>query len=184
MSTLHRSTARLIAAALFAAALVPATAYAQPAALSGGSVLVGGQASLSVESSSGDDDDTTWLMLLPSVQYFVSNGLALGGELQLTHASGGGFSSTSYGAGPAVSHYFVQDGDVHPFLRASLRAVRFTGGDDDSNAFGVGGAAGVLFLMTESVGIDAALYYDRTEYEGDSNISSLGLALGVSAFVF
>lgn len=190
MSASHLSRTRPIAAALFVAALVPAAAFAQPAALSGGSVLLGGQASFSVDSDSETDENATSLTLLPSVQYFVSPGLALGGTLRLTHTSEDDFSSTSYGAGPAISYYFVQDGGVHPFVRASVQALRFSSGVDtnesDTNIFGFGGAAGILFLLTDGVGIDAAFYYDRLEYGGDSdfNTSSLGLALGVSAFAF
>lgn len=186
MSVSRYSITGCIAAALFAAGLAPATASAQPAALSGGSVLLGGQASFDVESAGDDGDNITRLVLLPAVHYFIRPGLAFGGELRLTRVSQGDLSGTSIGAGPALSYYFVQDGAVHPFVRASVQAVRSSSDDFDQNVFGMRAAGGLLFLLTESVGLDAALYYNRLQYGGDAdgNTTNVGLALGVSAFVF
>lgn len=184
MSPSH-SVIGLVATVLFTAVLLPAAGAAQPAALSGGSVLLSGQASFDVERTSDSDESVTTFLLLPSVQYFVSPGLAVGGALQLAHFSFGGDSSTSYGIGPAISYYFVQGRDLHPFVRLSGQIARSTSDEASDTDVGVRGAAGVLFLLTESVGVDTALYYDRVEYGGDDyHVTNVGVAVGVSAFVF
>lgn len=181
-----RSITGPIAAALFAAVVVPAAALAQPAALSGGSVLIGGEASFDVQSNSNADEDLTSFVLLPAVHYFVLPGLAIGGQMQLRRLSQGDASATTFGAGPAVSYYFVQDGVVQPYVRGSVQALRSSSDNFDSNAFEMRAAGGLLFLLTESVGLDGVLYYSRAEFGGDAdgNATNVGLAIGVSAFVF
>jgi outer membrane protein len=179
----------LVVAAL-AATTLPGIVHGQTPALQRGSVLLSGQASFDVADRSSSDEKETTFLLLPSIQYFAGRGLALGGELSLTHASAGDFSSSSYGIGPAISYYFVKESDLHPFVRGSFRIAQtsseISGTERDATVFGVRATGGVLFLLSESVGLDIGLYYDRYQLRGDAevDVSTLGLAVGISAFAF
>jgi hypothetical protein len=176
---------------LSALILLPAAARAQVPALSTGSIIIGGQASITVEDVSGEDDKATSISVLPSLQYFVRPALAIGGELRFVRASFADFSLTSFGIGPTVSYYFVQDGNAHPFLRGSLRYDRSstdTGTTEvDSDQLGLRASVGLLLLLSESVGVDAVIFFDRTSLGGDGadfDRNALGLAAGISAFLF
>jgi outer membrane protein len=199
MSRIPRSPLRLLLAAAAAVAAIPSAAHAQAPALNTGSLRIAGSASLSVEDADSggpndDGDNTTTFLLSPTVQYFVRPGLALGGTFQIRRASDGDITGTSYGIGPAATYYFVRGDDLHPFVTGSVRYGRsrvegLAGADIESDELGFRAAAGILFLLSESVGIDAGLYFDRVRNESgplatETNVTSFGLAVGVSAFVF
>jgi hypothetical protein len=177
---------------LSALTVLPAAVDAQVPALNTGSILISGQASFVVQDVEGSDDNATTLAILPSLQFFVMPGLAIGGELRFLHSSFDDRSSTSYGIGPAVSYYFVRDGNAHPFLRGSVRYEHSStdispGGDVESDQLGLRASAGLLFLLSDAVGVDAALFYDRSSRDagnGDLDINAFGLAVGISAFLF
>jgi hypothetical protein len=171
------------------AAITASPAVAQVAALSAGSVQIGGQATFNIQDNDDGAGNVTSLTLSPSAQFFVSTGLALGGEVRLGYTSVGDFDAWTYGVGPAITYYFVREGNTHPFLRGSARYMRFSisdNDDEDQSITGVRATAGLLFLLTQSVGIDAGLYYDYSDGSGDIdfNETNYGLALGISAFVF
>ena len=161
---------------------------AQQPALEQGSALLSGQASFTVQDT-GDDDKATTIALSPYVQYFFSTGLAIGGELQFSRTSQGDRTFTTYGIGPAISYYFVRPSDVQPFVRGSLRlahAKTETSSIDDSrDLVGFRGAAGLLILLSDAVGLDLSLYYDRLQHRDgiELELDTFGLAVGVSAFL-
>lgn len=167
----------------------PVHVLAQQPALERGSALVSGQASVNVQDT-GDEDKITTIALSPYVQYFFAPGLAIGGELQFSRTSQGDRTFTTYGIGPAVSYYFVQESAAQPFIRGSIRLARAKSEgslfDDSSNLFGFRGAAGVLVLLSDAVGLDLGLYYDHLQYgdDSDTDLDTFGLAVGVSAFLF
>lgn len=176
--------------ALAVLATFPAASRAQTAALDRGSVLISGQASFVVRDEGDLDENTTSFIFLPSLQYFVAPGLAVGGELELTHSSRGDFSTTSYGIGPAMSYYFVRESDVQPFIRGSFRIARSKSkgelSDRTSKLFGFRGAGGFLVLLSQAVGVDISVYYDRLQYRDaiDVDLNTFGIAIGIAAFVF
>jgi hypothetical protein len=178
------------ALALTAMATTTGTAAAQTPALARGSILLDGSAGFTVTDAGGDDNFTTF-SLAPSALFFLSDGLALGGSVNLTISSVGDNTSTSYGIGPALSYYFVQDGSMHPFVEGSVRYARSStevaGQDLDFDEFGFRLGAGLLFLLSDAVGVDAGLFFDRTEGDNgllEQTLTTFGLAIGVSAFVF
>jgi hypothetical protein len=161
---------------------------AQQPALERGSALISGQASVTVQDT-GVEENTTTFALTPYVQYFFATGLAIGGELQFSRTSQGDRTFTTYGIGPAISYYFVRPSDVQPFVRGSIRlahAKSTTGSLGDSrNLVGFRGAAGLLILLSDAVGLDLSLYYDRLQHRDgiDLDVDTFGLAVGVSAFL-
>jgi hypothetical protein len=93
--------------------LVTSSASAQPANPMGqvGQVAIQGdfQLQLAYQTTSaaeGDDPDSvTTIQLAPAADFFVAQGLSLGGQLVFIHTSSGDFSATGYGAAPRVGYF-------------------------------------------------------------------------------
>jgi hypothetical protein len=188
-STSFRLSVPTSALALAIVLIAPFAAAAQTPALARGSVLIGGSAGVNITDDDSSENTTT-LALSPTAQFFVANGFALGGELGLNYAKRGDFHTSIVGIGPAATYYFVQEGNAHPFLRASARIARVSVSgpivDDHETRWGARAAAGLLVLLTGSVGIDLSVYYDHQSFGDDDgpDVNNYGLAVGVSAFVF
>jgi len=161
---------------------------AQGYATDKGSIRIGGSGNFSSSKSEGAENRTTILDLRPDVQYFVAPGLALGGELSLTRSSNGDASNTLVGIGPIASYYFGGAERTQPFVSARLGVSQATFGGDDLTQTSMRGAAGLLMLLSSSVGVSSELFYSYTRVEfagtGDSNSNNFGLALGIAAFLF
>ena len=165
---------------------------AQSSATDRGSFLVAGSASFSSNRTAGDDDRLTVLNVNPTIQYFVAPGVAVGASLGLGRASADNVTSTTIGIGPILTLYFNQvSPTVLPFISAefnvsqTLIETQIT--DNDVTNTGIQGAAGLLLLLSNSVGINAQLFYRHLNVSaGDSDLdgNSYGLAFGISAFVF
>lgn len=179
--------------------LLALTAFAAPAegqtyAVDQGSWILGGSASFSSTGGSVNgneaDDRVTHVSFLPSAQYFVAPGLALGGALLFSYQSlGNDESVTAYGLGPAATYYFASgEQSMYPYLGATAQFSWLSDDSDDEPTMrNYRGRAGLLFMLSRAVGLDAALFYERNERESDfidAESDSFGLALGFSAFVF
>jgi hypothetical protein len=189
---------RSIFAVLLAFAIAPGLLQAQGYAVDKGSVNVGGTASF--VSSKADVADVsqpriTTLSLAPHLLFFVAPGLAVGGEAMFGRVSSDGNSTTQYGIGPAINYYFGhEDRNWYPFVGASARVSHLNGnGNLGSDFRDLRASAGLLFLLSRSVGINSEFYLSRTHTtfespvtleELDSNTSAFGLAIGISAFIF
>ncbi|MBW3553977.1 MAG: hypothetical protein KY466_10725 [Gemmatimonadetes bacterium] len=185
MTTTFRSAA--IAAMLTA---VPVAAAAQTPALEKGSYALGGSAGFSIEDS-GSGDNVLTIAAIPRVDYFLVDGLALGGHVGIRRFARGDDSSTSFHLGPVVSYYFVQDGRAHPFVRALASYVHSTFStavsDGSSDSMALTGAVGLLYMLSDAVGVDAQLFVRRQSWEssfgGEAASTEGGLQIGFSAFV-
>lgn len=131
------------------------------------------------------------MSVVPRLEFFVSDGVSFGGQAGLNYATQGDASSTGFVVGPAVTWYLVRDGRLHPFVRGTVDYVRNTisanGNDVTVSGLGLSGAAGILYLLTDGVGVNAQLFISRlTEESGDveRDTTTGGLRVGVSAFVF
>jgi len=182
---------QMVAFMLAAGAWSPASA--QSHATDQGSWIVGGGAGLSNQSFSYSLDgdrlkfSSTYASLTPRVQYFVRPGLALGGGLNLAHMRTDDHSSTRYGAGPAISYYFTApERRILPYVSANTSFSRARG--EEGRETGYGAAAGLLYMLTGSVGLDGSVFAqsqrwtETNDLEGTNRV--LGLALGFSAFVY
>ena len=170
--------------------LLAGPAAGQVPALEQGSLLVGGTGQIQNVDEQGEDDLLNAL-LSPRVQYFVLDHLAVGGEGTISYGSRGEFSSNTVQVGPAASFYFAREGRLHPFLRGSAlfstSSLQTPSGDRDSDGWAVRGAAGVLFLLNEAVGLEGELFVSRDTQDGPAGLeieaTRTGLAVGVSAFL-
>lgn len=179
-------TTYFIAVSLFL--FIPVAAlHAQTSVLDHGSINIAGDAAFT-SSGSGDGDRTTQLIIRPSAQYFIIPGFAVGGNVIVTHFSRDHNSSTTIGAGPSAAYYFGRgERNVYPFISGSFTVLRTSFENDFTNqsasATGYRGSGGVLFMLSQSVGITGELFY-QGQNSDDFNTNTYGLAFGVSAFVF
>lgn len=175
------------------ALLAPATLHAQ-AALDQGSLQVGGSASVSSAKTSGSDSRTTSLTLAPTVLYFAQHGLAVGGSLLLSHTSQDGASGTTWSIGPSAAYYFdTGDESLHPFVQGTVAFGKSTSDADVGNTSVSSTVsmtefradAGILKLVTGSVGITVAAFYDRVNFgdDGDGHNERIGATAGFAIFV-
>lgn len=181
-----RVPARIATLLLPLLALIPISAFAQSYAVDRGSVLVGGSAGWS-SADTGDTsgDRLSTLALSPSVLYFVAPGLALGGDVTLVRYSRNDNSSTSASIGPAVAYYFGEGPrPVYPFVSANVHIGRSGFGGDSYANWGYSASAGGIAMLADAVGVNGSLYYrnDRNDFGDWQN--TVGLAFGISAFVF
>jgi hypothetical protein len=189
---------RSIFAAVLAFVIAPGLAHAQGYAVDKGSVNVGGTASFTSSKATTADvaqPRLTTLGLAPHLLFFLAPGIAVGGEASLGRTSSDGNSTTQYGLGPAIEYYFGhEERNWYPFVGASVRFSHVSGdGQLGSDFRDLRASAGLLFLLSPSVGVNSELYLSRTHTtfespatleELDSNTTAFGLAIGISAFVF
>lgn len=161
--------------------LAPSLVQAQSYAIDKGSLMIGGTAGFSSTGGDGSDDRLTQIFINPSLQYFVTRGLAFGGDVAVQHFSQGDGGSTTYGVGPAVTYFFGGDErPVYPYLSGSVQLLR---GHDDETSVGYGASAGAIMMLMDAVGLDGSIYYQTTE-DDDFSRNTFGLAVGIAAFVF
>lgn len=158
----------------------PALLGAQSYAIDRGSLLVGGSAGFTSSGSDGDDSRLSQLLVNPQIQYFVTRGLAFGGEITVHRTSFDDSSGTYYGGGPSMMYFFGGDErPVYPYLSANLQLLR----SGDENVFGYRAAGGAIVMLVDAVGVNGSLYYQAME-DDISSSDTYGLALGIAAFVF
>jgi hypothetical protein len=182
-----RAAARMATLALPLLALLPVSASAQSYAVDRGSVLVGGSASwTSADTGDSDGGRLSTLLLNPSVLYFVAPGLALGGDATLARYARDDYSSTSVGVGPAIAYYFGGSRrSLYPFLSANVHYARSGLGDGTSgSAWSYSGSAGAVAMLADAVGINGSLFYRNERDDLGDWRNTVGLAFGISAFVF
>jgi hypothetical protein len=98
----------------------------------------------------------------------------LGGDALIYYADTDG---TAVGVGPAISYYFGSGNQkLHPFLAASTSLTHSGSTDDIDLTFR--GSAGLLRMLSRSLGLDGRVYY-QTGW----GPTVLGLGFGLSAFL-
>ena len=180
----------ITAGTLALALLTPAVAGAQAAALERGSVRVGGSVFAGVQDRA-DLDTEYGASIRPDLEFFVRDGLAIGGQLGLGLQKSDQFTQTSLLVGPVATWYFVRESRTHPFVRATASYGVYRNENEldttTGGHWGVSGAVGLLHLLTDAVGVDASLFLDRTTadvaFGGDRVTTSGGLRVGFSAFL-
>jgi hypothetical protein len=177
----------LLAAAALIAAVLPARVSAQAYATDRGSFIVGGSAGTSTNTFTIDlegepeSERVSLVHLAPQALYFVTPGLALGGRVSASLISDDEDTSTQLGVGPQVAYYFGRgERPYYPYLSAG---VSYEDVANDEAGVGANAQAGLVFLLARGVGLDTSLFYRRQEAEPVRH-ESLGLAVGITAFVF
>lgn len=170
------------------------TASAQDYAVDQGSLVLGGTVSFTSEggdlNENADGDRANSLLLNPSVLYFVTPGLGIGGDLYVEYASQGDFSATAIGVGPEVAYFFGgPDSSVYPFVAGTISYVSLSSDFFDASGIGFGLSAGAAFMLTQSVALTAQADYEisNVTFEQTDNTESgntFRLAMGIAAFLF
>ena len=174
--------------------------FAQSYPIDKGSSLLGGTISFSSQggdlfTGDGDNDRLTSVSVNPTFGYFVTPGLALGGDVQFQKDSQGDFSSTSIGIGPSIAYYFGQPATrTFPFISATV-GYTYTSLSYDSGVFGSQGINGYQFgvsgglshMIARNVALTGALFYQNQTFTEDGESASgdaYGFRGGVTAFIF
>lgn len=171
-------------------ACIPAAAAGQTPALEQGTHVLGGSAGFSI-SQTGADDNAVTIALLPHVEYFVVDGLALGGQLGFIRTRVRDDATTSFHVGPVATYYLVQEGSAHPFVRAAAAWQRTSFEHDvasgSNTSLRTTGSVGLLYLLSEAVGVEAELYLSRAGFDNgfgqEVHRIQGGLRIGVAAFL-
>jgi len=164
-----------------------------------GSVFLGGQ--LSLQSLGGDayevdDGNVTHLVLAPQVGGFLLPGFALGLEGSFELISTSGQTATEFHVGPRVAYYYCAagaqaagKGSALPYVAglATIGSVKWDSDDEATRVVELGGEVGVVYLVTDAVGIDTGVKVTSDQYsEGDWDETGLAVTVGVGlkAFLF
>ena len=192
------STAFLLA--LFAGAAGPRPVFGQSHALDRGSILIGGEASLTSTSQKVDGftmDDVIDLTLAPSAQYFALPGLAVGGGVTVRHGDEGRWE---LGIGPTVTYFFgTGERTWAPYVSGSFAWGRIWQDRwvTEPSWHGYRAAAGMEMFLASGIGLHTEAFYRYRQYnrgipegfdpfqnEAKSEVTVLGLAVGFSIFLF
>lgn len=154
----------------------------------GGSVSYASDGGELYENAEGDRLNTA--LVNPRALYFVSPGLAIGGQVVVQHTSQGDASFTTLGLGPEVAYYFGgPESTVYPFVAGNVAYATISSDGFDASGFGFGFGAGAAFMLSRSVALTAGGEYtidnlsvDQVDESFTGN--SFRLELGVSAFLF
>ena len=183
---------------VLAALLLAPSVFAQSYAIDKGSYLLGGTVSFSSQGGelffSGDEDGdrATIISVNPTFGYFITPGVALGGDVQFTKSSQSDFSSTTIGIGPSIAYYFGQPTTrTFPFIGATigyLRSAYDLGEDFEPTSISVNGyqfgvSGGLSHMIARNVALTGALFYQSQTFRGASG-DTFGFRGGVTAFVF
>ena len=181
-------------AGLCALLVLVSPAAAQDYAVDQGAFVLGGTVSFSsdggdlYENAEGDRVNTA--LLNPGILYFISPGLAIGGELYVENVSQGDFSVTTIGIGPEIAYYFGDaESTVYPFVEAGISYASVSSDFIDASGIGFGLGAGAAFMLTRSVAITAGGAYEISNLSVDQlddtqSGNTIRLELGVAAFLF
>ena len=183
--------------------LLGTSAFGADGPVAKGSMILTGN--LYFMSQSGDlyenweGDGLTTVSLTPGIGYFISPGFVIGGDFNLLNMSQGEYSGTAFSVGPKLGYYFGANnartefkGAAYPYIAAfaSFGSISEEG-DDDISTTSLGFTGGVVYMVSNAVGIDLGLRFasDKysTEIDGESyseSGTSLLIGAGVSAFIF
>ena len=180
--------------------LMPSILAAQTkptSAISKGSKLVGGSASLTRLDRDEGAPSTTSIQVSPFLLFFTADRVAVGGSVSIGHSSTEGASVTNWSIGPEARYFFAQPGATTlPFVGLSYRygKTSFSSGGTDSDATNtvLDGSGGITWLLTPHVGLTGELFLTRTTFKSDAGGGFTfddtqllyGVRFGISAFVF
>ena len=175
-----------------------------------GSVLLDGEFSVSItgagdgnqifdkETTMGIDDDETFTIISfrPSVGYFATPGFFLGGKFWFERWTIEDNSLTFFGIGPSLGYYFNTAGErskvkgsVYPYLRGEFMYVNIGAeeGSDDLSDLEFGGGGGILFMISNTVGLNAGASFMilSQSYRDDTNSGwNFRFGVGISTFIY
>jgi hypothetical protein len=184
--------------------LLGAAAFGADGPVAKGSMILTGNVYFMSQSGdlyeNSDGDGLTTVTLTPGFGYFISPGFVIGGDINYARVSMGDNYESVFSIGPKIGYYFGANngrtefkGAVYPFVTAfaafGTMSASYTDEDISTTVFGLSG--GVVYMVSNSVGLDMGLRFSSdkwsADYEGESHSesgASLLIGAGVSAFVF
>ena len=182
--------------------LLGTAAFGADGPVAKGSMLLSGGLSFTMQSGdlyeNDDGDAFTTLAFTPGFGYFVSPGLMVGANVNYLKMSQGDNSASVTSFGPMVTYYFGANngrtefkGTVYPYLGALAAFGSSDDGDDESDddpsitTFGFKG--GIVYMMSNAVGLDAGVHYSSDKWSIDDESASgstIQIAVGITACVF
>lgn len=179
-------------AVIFVLALAP-MAFAQNNAIDAGSMIIGGN--IYFTSYSGDLHKTGSPMeaksamgFVPSLQYFIIPGLAVGAEvIYETSKNDSDIKTTMYGIGPVAAFYITAAENIFPFAQIAYEYKKWKLDTDKATVMNIPLSVGCVFMVSKQVGINAEFTYtfENVKPDGGSSIkgTTMDLRLGVKAFI-
>lgn len=129
-----------------------------------GNVMVGG----TLANFNANFDHSTSLTLSPKAAWFIQDGLAVGGYVNLgfTHINGEA-TTYNYGLGPLARYYVNTEKEIKMknlkfFLEANagFEGNSTNHGGSSTNGLGFGVGPGVTYFITPNIGVEALLKYN------------------------
>lgn len=166
-----------------------------------GSFLIGG--SMAFHAYTGElydgptDQNHTTAEIVPSLGYFVRDGLMLAVEFNYYSDKQNPADVSSFGGGPRIAYYFNlfpyrQEiaGSFYPYIAVFGTYRRQTAnGSTDSDLYSAGGQAGALLMAGRNIAIDLGVRVSRDEASIEGSPSKdygvqVRANVGFSAFIF
>ena len=136
------------------------------------------------------------LAFTPSVGYFISDNIALGGEVNFTSITNKGTykeTSSIFSIMPSVTYYFSNNKTVMPYLGGAVGFATKKDKVEDVTKSGDGFAwklkGGVAYFLTESIALDFGVRYAQHSFNYTYNnndfkqvLNSFGVNAGLSVF--
>ena len=153
------------------------------------------------------DESVTTINIVPSLGFFISPNLMIGGDLEYIKLSYTDFSGSSFGVGPTVGYYFNMDdtrldakGAIYPYVKGffiwTTTKLENTETDAELLKFTTttyGAQAGLVFMLSNTVGADFSVRYSKDKYKPDMEDAedvdsvdgnTLNIGVGITAFIY
>lgn len=131
----------------------------------------------------------TQIAFTPNAGLFVTDNLAVGGNLGINYSKSGDNKYTSFLVGPFARYYFTtQDQAVRPIVHGSFNYISTkqklgtvaTSTNTGFNYFIGGGAA---MFISKNVSIDALAGYDHTKYKNFDGSGGFAFNIGFQVYL-
>lgn len=131
----------------------------------------------------------------PTFGYFVSPGVFLGAQVSVLGFKQGSDKLTAVAVGPTVGYYFNPNkertevkGSVYPYIRGFFNWGKLSDGLD-ADILQYGGKAGLLYMLSSAVAVDAGVQFRGDSWKPDGAPDSitgttLSIGAGISAFIY
>ena len=131
-------------------------------------------------------DNNTQIGFTPNAGCFVTNNLALGGNLLFEYTKVGDVKVTDFGIGPFVRYYFTS-ANVRPIFHGNFNflsnktKLNGTSSTNSGINFFLGGGAAIF--ISDNVSLDILMGYDHTKYDDFDGSGGFALNIGFQVYL-
>ena len=167
-----------------------------------GSTIFGGSVFFSSMSGdiyeNSDSDSQTMFGLAPSIGYFVSPCIMIGGEIEYSKRSHGDDFVSLLAIGPTVGYYFNTipsraevKGAMYPYVKSFFLYGKadMDGDDNGVSVATLGGQGGAIFMLSETAGLDISARFSNMSAKGEwagaesVSVTVFWVGAGITAFI-